>query len=83
MPHALVAAEAAVRRNSLQIRLPLIGELRLPPTEEVVFIGGVAGLAVLGILEWPVAILLGVGHGLAMSRHSKLLRAFGEALEEA
>jgi hypothetical protein len=81
--HALVAAERAVRRNSLHLQLPIVGELQLPAAEQVAFIGGVAALAVVGVLEWPVAALLGLGHGLATIRHNKLLRAFGEALEEA
>lgn len=81
--HALMAAERAVRHNSLHLQLPILGEVRLPAAEEVAFIGGVAALAIVGVLEWPVAVLLGVGHGLATVRHNKLLRSFGEALEEA
>jgi hypothetical protein len=81
--HALTAAEEAVRRDSMHIRIPMLGELQLPPREEVAFLGGVAALAVVGVLEWPVAVLLGVGHELATNRHNKLLRAFGEALEES
>ena len=81
--HALVAAERAVQRNSLQVRLPIAGEVQLPAPDEIAYIGGVAVLAMVGMLEWPVAILLGVGHGLAGLRHRKLLRSFGEALEEA
>lgn len=81
--HSLIAAEEAVRRNSVRLRVPIIGELRLPPAEQIAFLGGVAALAALEILEWPVAILLGVGHELAMNRHNKMMRAFGEALEEA
>lgn len=81
--HAVVAAERAVRRNSLDVTLPVIGEVQLPAAEDVIFIGGVAGMAIVGLLEWPVAVLLGVGHGLASARHNKMLRAFGEALAEA
>jgi hypothetical protein len=81
--HALVAAEQAVRQNSLEIRVPIVGEVHLPPAEDVVFIGGVAVLAVVGLVEWPMAVLLGVAHGLATNRHNKMLRAFGEALETA
>lgn len=75
---ALIAAERAVQRNSLQVQVPILGEVQLPPTQDVAFIGGVAALAIVGMLEWPVAVLLGVGHGLATVRHNKLLRAFGE-----
>jgi hypothetical protein len=61
----------------------LAGELRLPPREDLAFLGGVIVLTAIGVLEWPVAVLLGVGHELASNRHNKLLRSFGEALEEA
>jgi len=81
--HTVLAAERAVRRNSLHLQLPIVGELELPAAEEVAFIGGVTALAVVGVLEWPVAVLLSIGHGLATARHNKLLRAFGDALEEA
>jgi hypothetical protein len=81
--HALLAAEQAIRRDSLHLHLPIVGELHLPAAEEVAFIGGIAAMAVLGLLEWPVAVLLGVGHGLALNRRNRVVRAFGEALEEA
>jgi hypothetical protein len=57
--------------------------VQLPAPDEIAYIGGVAVLAIVGVLEWPVAILLGVGHGMAGLHHRKLLRAFGQALEEA
>jgi hypothetical protein len=79
--HAVLAAEQAVRRNSLFVRVPVLGELTLPPPEQVAFIGGVAVLAVIGVIEWPVAALLGIGHGLATQAHTKIVRALGEALE--
>ncbi len=81
--HAILAAERAVRDNSLQLQLPVIGEVQLPAGEEVAFIGGTAALALLGVLEWPVAMLLCVGHTMATARHNRLIRAFGEALQEA
>jgi hypothetical protein len=80
---ALEAAERAVGRNSVQVVLPVLGDLRLPAAEELAFLGGVGLLTVIGVLEWPVALLLGVGHGLATGRRNKALRSFGEALEEA
>ena len=79
--HAVLAAEQAVRRNSLFLRVPVLGELTLPPPEQVAFIGGVAVLAVIGVIEWPVAALLAIGHGLATQAHRKMVRALGEVLE--
>jgi hypothetical protein len=80
--HAILAAERAIRQNTVHLSLPVVGELHLPPTEELVFLGGTAFLAVVGILEWPVALLLGAGHTLATSGRNKVVRALGETLEE-
>jgi hypothetical protein len=79
--HAVLAAEQAVQRNSLFLRVPVIGEVTLPPPEQVAFIGGVVVLAAIGVLEWPVAAILGIGHGLATQAHRKMIRGLGEALE--
>jgi len=81
--HAALAAERAVHRNSTRVELPVIGVVHLPAKEELAFIGGVTALAAVGVLEWPVALLLGIGHTLATNRHNKVMREFGEALEEA
>lgn len=80
--HALLAAERAVHRNMVHVSLPLVGELHLPPTEELVFLGGTAFLAMVGVLEWPVAVFLGVGHALALNGRNKVVRSLGETLEE-
>jgi hypothetical protein len=71
-----------VRRNSLRVRVPIVGQVTVP-VEDLAFLGGVATLAVVGVLEWPIALLLGVGHSLATAKHSKTVNAFGQALEAA
>lgn len=81
--HPRLAAEQAVRHNSVQVHLPIVGEVMLPAKDELAFLGGVAALAIVGIMEWPVAAVLGTGHLLANNRHHKLVREFGEAMEEA
>jgi hypothetical protein len=78
-----VAARRVVEGGHVHVHLPFVGEIGLPSTEEAVYVGGLATLAALGLLEWPIAILLGIGHHLAMSGHDKGIRAFGEALDEA
>lgn len=77
------AAEHANRRNSVKLRIPLVGTMNLPATDELAFLGGVGVLAVAGIIEWPVAVVLGAGHALVAKHRGKVLREFGEALEEA
>jgi hypothetical protein len=81
--HAVAAAERAVRRESVHVVLPVVGRIPLPDREDLAFIGGVAVLVAIGLVEWPVGVALGVGHALAVNRHNKMVRAFGEALEEA
>lgn len=60
-----------------------MGQVCLPPLDQVVFLGGIATLALLSMIEWPVAGVLAVGHILAHNRHHALLRDFGEALDHA
>jgi hypothetical protein len=80
--HARAAADQATRRNSTQVNLPLVGTVKLPATDELAFLGGVGVLAVVGAIEWPVAVVLAAGHALASSRRNKTVREFGEALEK-
>jgi hypothetical protein len=76
------AAERAVTRNA--VSLDVFGaRVELPPAEQLAFLAGVGVLAAVEIIEWPVALVLAVGHQLAHSHHGRVLREFGEALEEA
>ena len=77
------AVERVLRRDAVVVGVPVLGEVRLPSREDTVFLGGLVALAAFGIIEWPVALVLGVGHEWSINRHSQLLRSFGAALEEA
>lgn len=77
------AAATAAAQNSIHVEIPNVGHLHLPPLDQIAFIGGIAALAVIQIVEWPVAVVLTVGHVLAHNRHHALLRDFGEALDKA
>lgn len=82
-PWARNAADRVAHRNSLHLDLPWIGSVALPPPDQLAYLGGITTLVAVGILEWPVAALIGAGHLLASTRNSKILAEFGEALEEA
>jgi hypothetical protein len=69
--------------GSWTVDVPLIGPVGWPPTGSLVFLGAVGGLAVAGLVAWPVAGLLGLGHVLARDRDHRVLEEFGAALEEA
>lgn len=76
------AAERAVAHHT--VTLDVFGaRVELLPPEQLAFLAGVGVLAALEILEWPVALVLAVGHRLVHSHHGRMLREFGKALEEA
>jgi len=57
--------------------------IETPPVEHLVFYAGIGVLAVIEIIEWPVALLLTAGHLLADATHRPALQGLGEVLEEA
>lgn len=73
----------AIEKNYPKVALPGLGDMHLPPPQQLAWLGGLATLAVVGILEWPVAAAIGIGHLLSQQHHVQVLRDFGEALEEA
>lgn len=73
----------AIEKNTVRVDLPVVGELRLPPGDTLAWLGGLAALAVVGVLDWPVAAVIGAGHVLAHQNHLRLLKDFGEGLEQA
>ena len=81
--HASAAAARATERTSSSLHLPVIGTVRLPSTSQLAFLGGLGLLAAADVIEWPVALAVGVGHALITNRGNRVVREFGEALEEA
>jgi hypothetical protein len=78
------AAAQAIGKESGSIGLPWgIGPVRVPSPDRMAFYGGIAALALLGVVDWPVALVIGIGHVLADDRRHRLLADFGEALGEA
>ena len=49
----------------------------LPPTEQLAYIGGIALLAALDIIEWPVSAALTAGHVLTTVSHNKVVQTSG------
>jgi hypothetical protein len=70
-------------RAGAAAHVPGLGSVRLPPPNRLVFYAGLGLLAVLEIVEWPIALIVGVGHLLADQPHWRLGQGVGEALEEA
>jgi hypothetical protein len=65
-----------------RIPVPGLGTVELS-RPELVYVGGIAALGVLGLLEWPIALVIGAGHLLAADRSNRAARELGDALDEA
>jgi hypothetical protein len=71
------------RANDVRISIPVIGEVRLPPAPNLAFFAAVGALTAFGLIEWPVALIVIVGHVLATHGRSGTARGFGEGLAQA
>ncbi|MEE2855344.1 MAG: hypothetical protein VX424_22135 [Actinomycetota bacterium] len=77
-------AVAKVREGeTFAVNLPAIGQVEIPRPEQLAYFGGLAALAALELIDWPVALVVAAGHFLASNHHNKLLEELGEAMEEA
>ncbi|WP_157530907.1 hypothetical protein [Microtetraspora niveoalba] len=54
----------------------------LPPPERVIYYGGLGALAVLGVIEWPVAAAIGVGTVLAQRGRMEESKAWSRERRE-
>ena len=77
------AVQDTLDRHHLSLSLPILGDLKLPPAQHLLWYGGVAMLVALECVELPIALILATGKALADNHHSAMLREFGAALEEA
>ena len=77
------AATTAVQSHSTSLDLPLIGTVQLPGKGGLAYCGALAGLTLLGLMDWPIALVVGVGHLLAQQHGHAVLEEFGEGLDDA
>ena len=73
----------ALQGNTVNVPLPVLGTVRLPPLDSLVWFGGLGTLVAVGLMEWPVAAAIGAGHLLVQQQRFRILHDFGEALEQA
>jgi hypothetical protein len=82
-PSQAQAVERTREAQTVAISLPVVGRINVPPPEQLAFFGGLAALAAVQIIDWPVAVAITAGHLLASQQHNRVLEQLGEALEEA
>ena len=49
------------------IQLPLVGRVAVPSPKQLAFYGALGALAVFEVIDWPVAVAVGVGQAAATS----------------
>lgn len=62
------AAQLVQAAQNFSIRLPLIGKVSVPPPDQLAFYGALGLLTALELIDWPVALAIGVGQAV-MARH--------------
>jgi hypothetical protein len=74
-----VSVVRGVRRQSAKPRRAPIPEAHAP--EQLAWYSGLALMALLEVIEWPVAIVIAVGHEISHRVRSRVLREFAEGIE--
>lgn len=83
----LIAAQREASREVAEgelysVALPLIGRVPVPSPRQLALYAALAGLAAIEIIDWPVAVAMGVGSALVSHRLADL-EAREEQLAEA
>ena len=76
------ASARVARATKYSVDLPIVGRVMVPPPEQLAIYAALGGLAVLELIDWPVALAMGVGSAL-VSRHLSDLEAREDELAEA
>jgi hypothetical protein len=76
------AVEKIREGETFAVNLPVLGQVEIPRPEQLAYYGGLAALAALELIDWPVALVIAAGHVLASNHHNRLLEELGEAMEE-
>jgi hypothetical protein len=64
------------------VRLPVVGlVLPVPAKEELPFILGIGAIAALNLIDWPIAVIVAVGHTIATHSRNQALRELAEGIE--
>lgn len=67
-----------------KVTLPVTGwTIELPPRREWPWLGGVVLVAALDIIDWPVALVIAIGHTILTKSHNEQLRELADGIETA
>lgn len=79
MTRSLLAGQREASRRVAQaqhfsLKLPLIGPVRVPPPDQLAFLGALGALVAFELIDWPVAVAMGIGSAV-VSRQLSTLQA--------
>jgi hypothetical protein len=74
-------AEGATSRRTIRLRIPLLDATIEMPREMVPFYVGLAATAAIDLVDWPLAILVGLGHYIATNSHNHLVKEIAEGVD--
>lgn len=74
-------AEGATSRRTIRLRVPLLDATIEMPREMVPFYVGLAATAAIDLVDWPLAILVGLGHYIATNSHNHLVKEIAEGVD--
>lgn len=77
------AVDRVRQARTFSLELPVVGQVSIPRPEQLAFYGALGALAAVEIIEWPVALVLAVGHALMQNEHSRVAQEIGQAMEDA
>ena len=76
------ASERVKQGKSYSVALPIVGRVPVPSPEQLAIYAALGGLVALELIDWPVALAMGVGSTVVSQRLSDL-KAREEELAEA
>ncbi|MHB8296643.1 MAG: hypothetical protein ACYDH5_18935 [Acidimicrobiales bacterium] len=79
--HHKQAVHTAIEKNTVHVDVPFVGHVALPPPEQIIWYSTIAAMTAVGVLEWPLAVIVSFGHALATLRSNKVLSDVGDAME--
>jgi hypothetical protein len=77
------ADNKTVEQRRLRLRLPVVGEVILPPARRLAYFVGLGTLAAIDLIEWPIALVIVAGQVLSEKHVARVARGIGEAVGEA
>lgn len=71
------------RQSSMSIAIPILGQIHLPPVQDLAWYAGLGLLGASGLVDWPILGVVMTGKILSEIKGNKVVSNFGSSLEEA